>query len=84
MKWISTMAVMRICPVCKRALSEDISARKFRPFCSKRCADVDLGRWLNGAYAIPVVAEDEEEGEADSAHADDEDGAGRIASHNRH
>ena len=26
---------------------------KFRPFCSKRCADVDLNRWLKGNYAIP-------------------------------
>lgn len=25
----------------------------FRPFCSKRCADIDLGRWLKGGYAIP-------------------------------
>ena len=37
------------CPVCKRP-----AAREFRPFCSKRCADVDLGRWLNGGYAIPT------------------------------
>lgn len=27
----------------------------YRPFCSKRCADVDLGRWLKGGYAIPAV-----------------------------
>ncbi len=27
---------------------------KFKPFCSKRCADVDLGRWLKGSYAIPA------------------------------
>ena len=26
---------------------------KWRPFCSKRCADVDLGRWMTGAYALP-------------------------------
>ena len=26
-----------------------------RPFCSKRCADIDLGRWFQGAYAIPAV-----------------------------
>lgn len=31
----------------------------FRPFCSKRCADIDLGRWLKGGYAIPgEVADD--------------------------
>ncbi|MGH6872919.1 MAG: DNA gyrase inhibitor YacG [Rhizomicrobium sp.] len=28
---------------------------RFKPFCSKRCADVDLGRWLKGSYAIPAV-----------------------------
>ena len=32
--------------------------REFHPFCSKRCADLDLGKWLNGTYAIPVVEED--------------------------
>jgi endogenous inhibitor of DNA gyrase (YacG/DUF329 family) len=26
---------------------------KYRPFCSRRCADIDLGRWLNGDYRIP-------------------------------
>ena len=30
-----------------------------RPFCSKRCADVDLQRWLTGRYAVPVVEEDQ-------------------------
>jgi endogenous inhibitor of DNA gyrase (YacG/DUF329 family) len=37
---------------------------RFKPFCSKRCADIDLNRWLKGAYAIPVVeneGEDEDE-----------------------
>jgi endogenous inhibitor of DNA gyrase (YacG/DUF329 family) len=33
---------------------------KYRPFCSKRCSDVDLHRWLGGVYAIPVKPEDEE------------------------
>ncbi len=32
---------------------------KFRPFCSKRCADVDLNRWFSGAYAIPASEEDD-------------------------
>lgn len=36
------------CPICQKA-----SDAKYRPFCSRRCADVDLGRWLNGSYAIP-------------------------------
>jgi endogenous inhibitor of DNA gyrase (YacG/DUF329 family) len=36
---------------------------KYRPFCSKRCADVDLNRWLSGGYAIPAVEEDEPDDE---------------------
>lgn len=39
------------CPIC----SKD-SDQKYRPFCSRRCADVDLGRWLNGSYAVPADA----------------------------
>ena len=35
-----------------------------RPFCSRRCADVDLSRWLRGAYAIPVEPDDDEDGES--------------------
>jgi len=33
----------------------------FRPFCSRRCADVDLSRWLRGGYAIPGGAVDADE-----------------------
>ncbi|MBN2740921.1 MAG: DNA gyrase inhibitor YacG [Rhodobacteraceae bacterium] len=44
------------CPICAKE-----SDPKYRPFCSKRCADVDLARWLNGSYVIPGdVAEEEE------------------------
>jgi uncharacterized protein len=43
----------RTCPECAKPTTD-----KYRPFCSKRCADLDLGRWLNGSYAIPVVEED--------------------------
>ena len=40
---------------------------KLRPFCSKRCADVDLSRWFSGGYAIPAVEEDKpEEGETNA------------------
>lgn len=34
---------------------------QFKPFCSKRCADVDLNRWFSGSYAIPASEEDEGE-----------------------
>ncbi|MCP4382103.1 MAG: DNA gyrase inhibitor YacG [Hyphomicrobiales bacterium] len=47
----------RVCPTCGKP-----SAKSYTPFCSKRCADVDLHRWLSGAYAIPAVEGDEDEG----------------------
>ena len=43
----------RPCPECRRP-----STRESYPFCSERCRNVDLSRWLNGTYAIPVT-EDE-------------------------
>jgi uncharacterized protein len=46
------------CPICGKPRDEH-----YRPFCSKRCADVDLGRWLTESYAIPVTEEDDEDGE---------------------
>lgn len=47
----------RPCPICGR-----MSVAAFHPFCSKRCADIDLHRWLGGTYAIPgEPVSDEEE-----------------------
>ena len=43
---------------------------KYRPFCSKRCAALDLGKWLPGSYAIPSAAEEDDE---DLAQALEED-----------
>ncbi|MCA0873711.1 DNA gyrase inhibitor YacG [Seohaeicola saemankumensis] len=37
------------CPICQRAAVPD-----YRPFCSRRCADIDLGNWLKGSYALPA------------------------------
>lgn len=37
------------CPICKSPVSP-----RYRPFCSRRCADVDLHRWLGGAYRMPT------------------------------
>ena len=54
------------CPIC----SKDTDP-KYRPFCSKRCADIDLGRWLTGSYVIPGDLSEEEE---DSAPANPEGG----------
>ena len=36
------------CPICKKPTDT-----RYRPFCSKRCADVDLGKWFSGDYAVP-------------------------------
>lgn len=36
-----------LCPVCNQSATE-----KYLPFCSKRCSDIDLGRWFNGSYVI--------------------------------
>lgn len=41
------------CPICGAPTS-----RAFRPFCSKRCQQIDLGRWMTGGYAIPVLDEE--------------------------
>ncbi len=43
------------CPVCGRPRD-----KSYRPFCSQRCRDRDLSKWLDGAYAIPVVEEEED------------------------
>ena len=38
------------CPICNKE-----TVARYRPFCSKRCADIDLGRWLKGDYAVPAT-----------------------------
>ena len=42
------------CPTCG-APSAAPGGKSLRPFCSRRCADIDLGRWFQGRYAIPAV-----------------------------
>ncbi|MEQ8598451.1 MAG: DNA gyrase inhibitor YacG [Devosia sp.] len=37
------------CPICGKPMVEE-----FKPFCSRRCADIDLNRWLTGNYVIPA------------------------------
>jgi endogenous inhibitor of DNA gyrase (YacG/DUF329 family) len=54
----------RKCPVCGKP-----SVREFHPFSSKRCADIDLGKWLNGSYAIPAI-----EAEPETEDREGEDG----------
>ena len=45
------------CPICRKPVVD-----KFRPFCSKRCADVDLNRWFTGAYVVAGKEEEDEDG----------------------
>ena len=45
---------MAACPICRQRPA----APTYKPFCSKRCADVDLQRWFTGGYAIPDSVED--------------------------
>lgn len=52
----------RACPICGAP-----SAAAFRPFCSRRCADIDLGRWLKEGYRVPT----------EEAPGEDETGQGR-------
>ena len=54
------------CPICGKP-----GVPAYRPFCSKRCADVDLARWLRGDYVIPGPPAD------DMPDHEDPDGAGR-------
>ncbi|HXF88434.1 MAG TPA: DNA gyrase inhibitor YacG [Xanthobacteraceae bacterium] len=61
---------LKPCPICGK-----LAIEQFRPFCSKRCADIDLHRWLSGVYALPVV-EDKERPDAGDVTNDDEDPRG--------
>ncbi|HEX3808169.1 MAG TPA: DNA gyrase inhibitor YacG [Rhizomicrobium sp.] len=56
------------CPICGKPQG----AEPFRPFCSKRCADIDLGHWLKGSYTIPGD-EDVADSEAPSANDNGEE-----------
>lgn len=42
------------CPICDKPTDA-----KYRPFCCKRCADIDLGKWLGGRYSIPSTREED-------------------------
>lgn len=57
-----TAKPVKPCPICGKQ-----TAPQFRPFCSKRCADVDLHRWLSGVYSVP----------ADDKESDEEERPGR-------
>ncbi len=66
------MTATKTCPICGKPSAPDRT-----PFCSPRCADVDLNRWLKGAYAIPAVEIDEEDESEQPGDAAAEDGGTR-------
>lgn len=55
------------CPLCGKPADT-----AFKPFCSKRCADVDLNRWLSGVYAVPAKDDEDEDGERPAESEGDE------------
>lgn len=59
------------CPICG-----GLAQQKFRPFCSSRCADLDLGAWLGGRYRIPSAEAPDGEDAAELARALSEDDGG--------
>ena len=61
---VTRLRPTRLCPICAKP-----SVHSFHPFCSIRCANIDLGKWLTGAYAIPS-----EIGEEDDEFSEDETG----------
>ena len=58
---VTPLRPRRPCPECGKP-----SARDTYPFCSVRCKNVDLNRWLSGAYVIPARDDDEDEVDADA------------------
>ena len=54
---------MSTCPICRKADADP----KYKPFCSRRCSEVDLQRWFTGGYAIPAALDEgaEDDGETD-------------------
>ena len=54
------------CPMCQNP-----SAKTYRPFCSRRCADLDLLKWMNGSYAVPSQDPEDIEAAFDALQAGD-------------
>ncbi len=49
----------RPCPICGKP-----SSQQYHPFCSARCSDIDLNRWLSGSYVIPAEPVEDEADDA--------------------
>lgn len=53
---VTRLRPLKPCPICKK-----MSTQEFHPFCTARCANVDLNRWLTGSYVIPATDDEEED-----------------------
>jgi endogenous inhibitor of DNA gyrase (YacG/DUF329 family) len=53
---VNAVTPSKPCPICGKP-----AEKRFAPFCSQRCADVDLQSWLTGRYAVPVEPDEEED-----------------------
>ena len=63
---MTTPVLNKKCPICgKQAVLE------YQPFCSKKCADIDLGRWLKGTYVVHTNETPEEEALKNSEQEDE-------------
>ena len=62
------------CPICGKPAVE-----RYQPFCSKRCADIDLGRWFSGGYQVAGSHREDADDEVrlDNSNDDEEGPAGR-------
>ena len=65
MKPLPVPFVEKPCPICGKPADPAT-----RPFCSKRCSDIDLNRWLGGVYAVPAEIDDDERPDDDGEHRD--------------
>lgn len=59
---VTPLRPRRACPECGKP-----STRETFPFCSVRCKNIDLNRWLTGAYVIPARDDEEDEKAPDAA-----------------
>ena len=63
------------CPICGKP-----AVARFKPFCSSRCADIDLGRWFKESYRVET---EEEPGEDEPGRGTSEEGLGRPSGQRR-
>jgi uncharacterized protein len=60
------------CPICGKSFDSQNS--RSLPFCSDRCRQIDLGRWLKEGYSLPIVRQSGDEDADDARPSDDESG----------